>query len=63
MKIMTFEVKNTCNCCEFAEWTDDDDFICTKTDSAILDDNDTCDDWKLEKHLIKDTFWIKKVVK
>lgn len=65
--ILKFEVNEICNCCKFLDWNDENDelepyLICKKSGNEV-EDSDSCDAWRFDKILIKDTFWIEKIVK
>lgn len=63
-KILKFEIKAICESCKHLDWYDDDenDYPICKLSGIEINTDDTCELWELDKMLIKDTFWIKKLV-
>lgn len=59
------QVKATCESCEHLDWYDDeiDDYPVCKLSAKEVDVEETCELYEFDKMLIKDTFWISKIVK
>lgn len=64
-KEIKVQIKATCNSCKHLDFYEDDieDYPICRLSGNEVDVDDNCELYEFDKMLVKDTFWISKIIK